>query len=150
MDDNNNKKVNISKRDDFYDFDDTLFKTKMRIDRKNRRKGKEKRRKLDDSCAVDDPASQRLSFLSAQSVKIEKRWNVFRSIPRNLNVFEPQWSLLTAQILKIFLYFLLHLSVLLLGLLSKILLLLMTSNMRQKTSYIPCLKSGVHGAEFHQ
>uniref|UniRef100_A0A914VNP4 chitin synthase n=1 Tax=Plectus sambesii TaxID=2011161 RepID=A0A914VNP4_9BILA len=83
-------------------------------------------------------------------IGIDRRWDVFRSVPRDQDAFEPRWTKLAAQGLKLVMYVILHGLVLTSGLIAKLLVLLMAANLRNESTYIPCKPLGFQNAYIAQ
>ncbi|KHJ45931.1 Chitin synthase [Trichuris suis] len=88
-------------------------------------------------------SSNRISVISARS-RPGERWNVFRAIPRDQDVFESRWIIFGSQLLKVLVYAILFCIVLGCATLSKLILLLMTSHLRKDLKYVPCKLYGAN------
>uniref|UniRef100_A0A5S6QWL1 chitin synthase n=1 Tax=Trichuris muris TaxID=70415 RepID=A0A5S6QWL1_TRIMR len=100
-------------------------------------------------CYPYELSSNRISMISARSQPGE-RWNVFRAIPRDQDVFESRWILFASQLLKVLVYAVLFCIVLGCATLSKLILLLMTSHLRKDLKYVPCKPYGANNVLVHQ
>ncbi|CDW54512.1 chitin synthase [Trichuris trichiura] len=88
-------------------------------------------------------SSNRISIISARS-RPGERWNVFRAIPRDQDVFESRWIIFGSQLFKVLVYAALFCVVLGCATLSKLILLLMTSHLRKNLKYVPCKLYGAN------